>query len=550
MIRSGAGIGGSPTVDFSTGDGSAHAPGDYTAKTSTLSYAAGEVEKIVLVDITDDDTAEPSESFDVKLANPSAGATVGRPSAPVTITDDDSAASQVGFEVSSYRVAEGGDVTVTVARTGKVSSAVSVDYVTIAQSAGADVDYLSGADTLDFDPGDVSQSFDIPLVADSLHEGDEAFVVNLANQLPAGTTLGLAGTTVTIADDDPQPTISAGGASSDGGSVSFDIHLSNPTTETVTVTYVITDAAGNPVATGTATIPAGQSGTTVSGVPVSGDGPWTVHLSNPSGGTLDPAATSSATGPAPAAEPTVSVTPGTGTGTGPAGSSPVTFDVGLSAPAATPVTVDYEIKAPDGTIIGTGTVTIPAGETSVPVTVTVPSGLTGPFTVVLTNPTGATVAGGGASASVAPHGVPAAAVASAPAADPAPTTVRAGASACRLSVKGREARAPHEGSRGHAQGRPRVHGRPRSQRQGCEEQALQLDEGRPRAEDQAPDAEAGERQGAHGQAPLLEAGARPHHAGHQEQAGDDADPGGHRARRDQARQQAHAALEAAPVAAG
>jgi hypothetical protein len=101
-------------------------------------------------------------------------------------------------------------------------------------------------------------------------------------------------TTVTIADDDPVPAIGLGSTSSGDGAVTFVVELSNPATTPVTVTYVITDANGSQVGTGTATVPAGSTSTTVE-VLVGGTGPYTVALSNPAGGTIDPARGSSTT---------------------------------------------------------------------------------------------------------------------------------------------------------------------------------------------------------------------------------------------------------------
>jgi hypothetical protein len=310
VIRSGAGIGGNSSVDFSTTNGTATAPGDYTSTSSTLNYGPGEVDKTVLVPITDDSVVESTETFDVHLANASGGAAIDTPSAPVTILDDDVAVPpHVGFDVSASSVNEGGDVTITVNRSASVDSAVSIDYATAAQSALADVDFAAVADTLDFDPGDTSQSFTVSTVGDSLHEGDETFGVSLLNAIPGSTVIDTAATTVTITDDDAVPTISVGTPSVSGGTLTFDIVLSNPTTSPVTVAYVITDPAGNTVGTGTATIPAGSTGTTVQ-APVTGEGPFTVTLSNPTGGTIDPVGGASTTKPPASQGGTTPVTSG------------------------------------------------------------------------------------------------------------------------------------------------------------------------------------------------------------------------------------------------
>jgi hypothetical protein len=126
-------------------------------------------------------------------------------------------------------------------------------------------------------------------------------------------------------------------------------------------------------------------------VPVTGEGPFTVVIGNPTGGsTVNPGDDSTTT-------PTVGVgdvttNPGSGSGT-----TDVTFDVEVTNPGGQPVTVDYEIVDGNGNTVGSGTVTVPAGDSST--TVTVPVTGEGPFTVVISNPTGGTIAPGGSSSS-------------------------------------------------------------------------------------------------------------------------------------------------------
>lgn len=447
LVRSGAGITGSAGATVGTSNGSATAPGDYASQATALAFGAGEVEKTVLVDIANDASAESTESFNLGLSAPSAGTSVGSGST-VTITDDDSVAGRAGLEVANYGTAEGGDVLVTVVRTGSIDSALSVDYATASNTAGADVDYLSDADTIEFDAGDASATFPVSVLADSLHEGDETFTVGLSNAMPASTSLDITSATVTINDDDPVPAISTGGVTTGNGTVTFDIHLANPTTTVVNVTYTITDANGNVVATGTATVPAGSSGTTVSDVPVSGTGPFTVTISDPTGGSIDPAGGSSSSpnaqqqgggGSQGGGDPVVTVTPGNGSGNGSGSGSgsgtSVTFDVSIPNPVDHPVTVDYTIVGGNGQPVGTGTVTIPAGQTTVTVTVPVPAG-TGPVTIVLTNPTGATLTDQSDSAAVTPVTATAAqSTSKAPAAAPTQSILSASSGACSLQVK-------------------------------------------------------------------------------------------------------------------
>ena len=75
---------GTVTVDYSTSDGSADAGDDYTAKSGTLSFSAGETSKTISIAIEDDTENESDETFTVTLSNAS-GADLGTTSATGTI---------------------------------------------------------------------------------------------------------------------------------------------------------------------------------------------------------------------------------------------------------------------------------------------------------------------------------------------------------------------------------------------------------------------------------------------------------------------------------
>lgn len=62
------------TVDWQTLDYNAHAPGDYTPASGTLTIEDGEVEGIIDVSIAEDNVSEPTELLLVLLSNPTGGA--------------------------------------------------------------------------------------------------------------------------------------------------------------------------------------------------------------------------------------------------------------------------------------------------------------------------------------------------------------------------------------------------------------------------------------------------------------------------------------------
>jgi hypothetical protein len=106
------------------------------------------------------------------------------------------------WSATSYGAGEAdGGVTLTVARGGDTSAAVSVGYTTSDGSALAGADYVSTTGTVSFAPGEVSKTVFVPLVDDASVEGLEVFSVTLVN--PAGAALGpQVAASVSVSDND------------------------------------------------------------------------------------------------------------------------------------------------------------------------------------------------------------------------------------------------------------------------------------------------------------------------------------------------------------
>lgn len=86
-ITRGAGAGTS-SVNYATANGTAVAPGDYTAKSGTVSFASGETTKTVGVVVKGDVAVEPNETFFLNLTAPT-NATLIDAQGRATITNDD-----------------------------------------------------------------------------------------------------------------------------------------------------------------------------------------------------------------------------------------------------------------------------------------------------------------------------------------------------------------------------------------------------------------------------------------------------------------------------
>jgi hypothetical protein len=109
----------------------------------------------------------------------------------------------VQFSQAIFSVTE--DVTevrITLTRTGDVSSAATVDYVTSDGTALQRTDYTIGAGTMRWAAGDgSSKSFGVLITEDAYVEGSESLSLTLSN--PTGSGVGAQNTaTLTILDDD------------------------------------------------------------------------------------------------------------------------------------------------------------------------------------------------------------------------------------------------------------------------------------------------------------------------------------------------------------
>ncbi len=401
------------TVSFATSNGTATAPGDYLATTGSVTIPAGSTSTTFIVLVVGDTLYEKNETFSVALSAP-VNATLGTATATGTIVDDDPVPV---VSISDTTRSEGNSGTAPMQFTVSLSAvsglAVTATYATADGSAHAPGDYTTASGTVTVPAGSTSATVGVPVVGDSLYEGNETFTTALST--PVNATLGIATATGTVLDDDAPPVVSLGDASvAEGNSgtttMVFTVTTSVASGLTTTVNYQTSDGSATApgdytTAAGTVSIPAGSTSATF-GVLVKGDTlhetneTFTVNLGNPVGAAIG---AGSATGTIvdDDAAPTVSVAdtsvPDGGNGT----TTPAVFLVTLSAPSAGPVTVDYATS--DGTATQprnytatSGTLTIAAGSTTATFTVPVIGGMPHEgdrtFTVTLADPSGATLA--------------------------------------------------------------------------------------------------------------------------------------------------------------
>jgi uncharacterized delta-60 repeat protein len=240
------------TVKYTTVDDTATAGSDYTAATATVTFAPGETTKAVNISVTGDDLYEADETFKLNLSD-AVNASISSTSAIGTIVNDD--LPVISIDITDAETAEPnnpGQFTLT--RTGITTADLTVNYA-IAGTAtnGTDNEKLTGTAT--FKAGSNTATIDVKPIDDNIYEGNETVILTLAD---GGTNYKLdpakSAGTVTITDNETRPSISISDANPATGKESdpnaknraFNINLSNPSTETITVDYTTLD--GNAVA--------------------------------------------------------------------------------------------------------------------------------------------------------------------------------------------------------------------------------------------------------------------------------------------------------------
>jgi hypothetical protein len=197
---------GTVTADYATTDGTASAGSDYTPASGTVTFTSGQTTKTVSIDVADDALSEDDETLSLDVSNV-VGAGVSDAQGLGTIGDDD---PDPDVSIGDAPILEGDTgsalLSFPVTLSAPAGREVAVDFAATDVTATASSDYEATTGTLTFPAGETARTIDVPMLGDTVHEGDETLSVTIS--APVNATIVTSGGTGTITDQDALPAVS------------------------------------------------------------------------------------------------------------------------------------------------------------------------------------------------------------------------------------------------------------------------------------------------------------------------------------------------------
>ena len=187
------------SVNYATSNGTAVAPGDYTAGSGAVSFAIGETSKTISVLTINDTAVEATETLTVTLSGPS-GATITSGTATGTINDND-VAPPATLTIADASTTEGGSLSFVVTRAGNTATTGNVSYATSNGTAVAPGDYTANSGTVTFAANETARTISVATVNDTAVESTETLTVTLSSP-SSGFTISDSSGTGSIIDND------------------------------------------------------------------------------------------------------------------------------------------------------------------------------------------------------------------------------------------------------------------------------------------------------------------------------------------------------------
>jgi len=370
-----------------------------------LTFGIGETSKTITLLAATDTVAEPDEGFTVTLSNPTSALTIGVSSASGTILNDDALVSIVATDAVKAEGNAGTTAfTFTVTQSGDTTAVHTVAYAIAGTSNPADgADFAGGvlpSGIATFGVGETSKTITINVVADTIVEASEGFMVTLSNPSNGLVLVAPSANGTILNDDSSVVSIAPLSASKPEGHVgmtafTFSVTLNQALLTSETVNWTLqgsglnsasaADFAGSALPSGTLTFGIGETSKTITllaatDTVVEPDEGFTVTLSNPTSALTIGIGSSSGTIVNDDALVSIGATDAI-KAEGNAGTTAFTFTVTQSGDTITAHTVAYAVSGTGGNpadaadfasgVLPTGSVTFGVGDTSKTITINV-----------------------------------------------------------------------------------------------------------------------------------------------------------------------------------
>ncbi|WP_443943537.1 Calx-beta domain-containing protein [Pedobacter sp. AW1-32] len=357
--------------------GTATEGSDYTAITKTVTIPAGTTTATIDIPVLADALVEGTETVIATLvASGNPLITVSKVPATITIADNNTASLSISTATNVNEWA--GTATFTVTLNNAVQNAFTVDYTTVDGTAIAGADYTATVGTLTFPAGSAAGTaltFTVPVINDKLVEPSETFSATISNVSGGLVTIATATATTSILDDDTAVAMVAAGVDGNESGPkngTFIVTLSNPSSTDTKITFELGGTASaldyGPVTT-TVIFPAGETTATIQ-IPVltdnlvEGNETITVKLLSTDNSAITVNASLATINIIDANTATVTVA---ATADGAEPNTPGQFTFTLSTPSSTDTQVTFTVG---------GTATPGSDYTALPATITIPAGQT------------------------------------------------------------------------------------------------------------------------------------------------------------------------------
>ncbi|MEY2876383.1 MAG: hypothetical protein RLZZ373_3754, partial [Pseudomonadota bacterium] len=219
---------------------------------TSVTIPAGTTSVLVRTPIHDDNFRDPNETFTLTATLANGNVTVTQPTGTATIVDNGDTLPYLQ-KIAPITVNEGaGQAVFTVTLSEPSTLPVTVRYTTSDGTATGGTDYTPTTGVLTFAPGETTKTVAVPILADTVYEGDETFKLTLSDPVNVGLPNPDALGTIqddgrgTGGTDDDRPRVStvSSPTTQEGQPLDFTIKLTNTSTKPTVLDVVPRSSTG------------------------------------------------------------------------------------------------------------------------------------------------------------------------------------------------------------------------------------------------------------------------------------------------------------------